>query len=111
MAEFNLRKFAEQLNQTLPVTADRNVLGKVALQTAFAGTGNSLEVKSLTARLDETTLKGNLSVAQFARPNIKFGMNIDDINADRYLPPAAEGKPVTPESAAAGAATERAVAR
>ena len=106
VAEFNLRKFAQQLNQTLPETADKNVLAKVALKTSFSGTNDSLNVKELTAQLDESNLSGNFSINHFTRPDIKFGVNIDSINADRYLPPAAKGKPVTPETAAVGAASE-----
>lgn len=106
VAEFNLRQLAQQLNQELPETADKNVFNKVALKTGFSGDTDSLSLKDLLLQLDETTLKGNLSVAKFAQPDIQFGINIDSINADRYLSPAAEGKPVTPETVAGGAASE-----
>jgi AsmA protein len=106
VAEFNLRQLAQQMNQTLPETADKNVFGKVALKTAFSGTNDSLNVKDLTAQLDDSKLNGNFSINHFTRPDIKFGVNIDTINADRYLPPSAKGKPVTPETVAAGAASE-----
>ena len=106
VAEFNLRQLAQQLNQKLPETADKNVLNKVALMTKFAGTKDSLNVKEFTAEVDNSKLNGNFSINHFTRPDIKFGLDIDKINADRYLPPSAQGKPVTPETAAAGAATE-----
>jgi len=113
VAEFNLRNLAKQLNQQLPPTADNKVLTKVALSTDVAGTGDSVELNSLTVKLDESTLKGNVAVAQFDQPAIRFGLDIDNINADRYLPPPAEegkkkkkAKPATPETAAGAAATE-----
>ena len=108
VAEFNLRKLAQQLNQTLPETADKNALNKVALKTGFSGNTDSLSLKDLAIHLDETKLNGNLSVAHFTQPDIQFGIGIDSINADRYLPPAKgkPDKPVTPETAAGGAATE-----
>jgi len=106
VAEFNLRQLAQQMNQKLPETADKNVLSKVALKTTFAGTKDSLTVKEFTAQVDESKLNGNFSINHFTRPDIKFGLGIDNINADRYLPPSAKDKPVTPEAAAAGAASE-----
>lgn len=113
VAEFNLRNLAKQLNQELPATADNKVLTKVGLSTDVVGTGDSIQLNGLTVKLDESTLKGNVAVAQFAKPAIQFGLDIDSINADRYLPPPAEegkqkkkAKPVTPETAAGAAATE-----
>ncbi|MBI4005880.1 MAG: AsmA family protein [Gammaproteobacteria bacterium] len=108
VAEFNLRKLAQQLNQTLPETADKNVLSKVALKTGFSGNTDNLSLKNLALQLDDTKLNGNLAVAHFTQPDIQFGIGIDSINADRYLPPPAKdkpAKPVTPETAV-GAATE-----
>ena len=106
LAEFDLRQFASQLNQKLPKTADKDVFKKVALKSSFSGTSSSISLKDMALKLDQTNLQGDLSVDQFAQPDIKFGIAIDTINADRYLPPEAEGKPVTPETAAGSAATE-----
>lgn len=110
LAEFNLRQFMQQLKQELPVTADKKVLSKVALQTKITGSTNSLELKDLSLLLDDSKLKGDFLVKHFTQPTFSFGINIDAINADRYLPPpATAGKATpkpTPETAAAAAATE-----
>ena len=106
VADFNLRTFAQQINQNLPATADKSVFSKVGLVTGFAGSTDSLSLKNMTVKLDDTKLNGDLSVNHFAQPDIKFGITVDAINADRYLPPGAKGKPVTPETTVAGAATE-----
>jgi AsmA protein len=56
-------------------------------------------------KLDDSTLKGDLAINDFAGPDVQFGLGVDQLNADRYLAPeAAAGAPVTPEAAAAGAA-------
>ena len=57
-------------------------------------------------KLDTSTLKGDITINDFTGPDIAFGLGIDQINADNYMAPAAKGSapPVTPESAAAGAA-------
>jgi AsmA protein len=98
VTEFNLRQFMKQMKQEPPVTADKKVLRKVALQTNFSGTTSSLSLKDLSLLLDDTKLKGNISVKHFTQPTINFAIGIDNINADRYLPP-----PTKPAKAKAGA--------
>ena len=48
----------------------------------------------LTGKLDDSTLKANVAVADFAPLKAKFDLDIDRLNVDRYLPPdRKEGKP------------------
>ena len=106
VAPFNLRKFMQQTNQALPVTADNTVLSKVAMDTAFSGSAKNLNVSELALVLDQTNIKGNASITDFNNPAIQFRIEMDGINADRYMPPAQDGKarkPVTPEAAGAAA--------
>ena len=107
IAEFNLRQFMKQMKQEVPVTADKKVLTKVALKTKFSGSASSIEFKDLALLLDDTNLKGNLSVKHFTQPRFDFSIGIDNINVDRYLPPqvkSAKAKPVKTEKAEADAA-------
>ncbi len=105
---FNLRSLLTSLNKPVPKTADPNVLTQVAMSAKFAATANSMKLDDLNVTLDNTKLKGDLDIASFDGPHINFGIGIDQINADRYLEPSAPGKraPITPEAAAAGAASE-----
>ena len=105
--EFNLRTLMRQLNQELPVTADPKAYEKVSLSTAFDGSANHINVSKLALALDKTRLDGTASVTDFANPAIQFGINIDQINADSYLPPPpqdGQSQPITPETAAGAAA-------
>ena len=105
---FNLRQFMQQVNQELPETADSKAFENVSLDTTFDGSAKHMNIRKLAMVLDESNLQGSFSMTDFERPAIQFGINIDQINADRYLPPVAEGSeaaPVTPETAA-GAATQ-----
>jgi len=107
VAPFNLRALLRQLNQEVPRTADPQVLRKVALSTDLEGSADSLSLSKLALTLDDTRLQGDLVVNNFADPDIRFGIDIDRLDADRYLPPKTEGKPgapPSPEAAAAGAA-------
>ncbi|HWK53078.1 MAG TPA: AsmA family protein, partial [Hyphomicrobiales bacterium] len=87
VAEFNARDLLRQLNQPPPDTRDASVLQKVALQSVFSGTANSINVNELALRLDDTTLTGSLNLSDFAAPAGRFALNVDTIDADRYLAP------------------------
>ena len=45
----------------------------------------------MKAVLDDSTLSGEVSVPAFAGPTLRFDLNLDQLDADRYLPPKAEG--------------------
>ena len=78
----------QQLNQELPPTSDGSVLQKVALSTAFGGTQSSFNLNDMTLLLDESTITGSLAVSDLATLASQFTLNVDTINADRYLAPA-----------------------
>ena len=105
VAEFNPKSLLKALGQTPPQTSDPEALTKVSLQTTLSGNADALEVKPLTIALDQSTLQGNLSISHFAKPAVRFELNLDTIDADRYLPPkpAGEESAATPGTAAAGA--------
>ena len=100
VAQFNLRKLMRQLNQTLPPTADNSVLTKVALKADYAGSADSIDISKLALVLDDTRISGNLAVKDFNKPATRFNIDIDAINADRYLPPEPEGKAAAGKGAA-----------
>lgn len=109
LAPFDLRQFMKTLNQEVPVTADPKVLKRVALSASFSGTGGSINLKGLKAELDETRLQGDINLKSISPLDIEFGLGVDKLNADRYLPPASDNKKtkaVTPETVAAGVATK-----
>lgn len=88
--EFNARNILEQLNQEAPITADPTVLQKLAMEMAFNGSANALEIAELALTLDDTAIKGNLNVSDFATLATRFALDIDGIDADRYLPPSTQ---------------------
>ncbi len=102
---FNLRNLLANLNKPLPPMADAKSLTSVGLNAAFKGSAQSLVLNGLAMKLDDTTIKGDVNIADFAGPDVGFKLAVDALNADRYLAPKAQGaaRPVTPEAAAAGA--------
>ena len=108
IAPFDLRQFLQTINQEVPKTADPKVLKHVALTTNFTGTTSSLSLKELKAELDETRMQGDINIKNISPLDIEFGLGVDKLNADRYLPPQTESskpKAATPETVAAGVAT------
>lgn len=105
--EFAPRALLASLGQPVPETADDKVLQKFSADLAFKAGSDHLNAERLEAVLDDSTLTGQASVANFATPRIRFGMELDAIDVDRYLPPPKEGQSAqvaTPaEATAAGA--------
>jgi AsmA protein len=93
LAEFNPRAWLEEFGIAVPDTADPDVLEKMHFSTNFSANGGQFVLKNLLAELDQTTLKGNFEMLDFASPTYLFNFDINSINLDRYLPPASESKP------------------
>ena len=89
---FNLRKLLRQLNQRAPQTADNKVFRKVALQTGFSGSTTNMNLKKINILMDDTRIQGDFSVNEFTNPDIRFALNINKLDADRYLPPSEKTK-------------------
>lgn len=85
--EFSPRALMQRLGIKPPLTADESVLNRARLQASLAGDGKSAKAESLVLRLDDTRAEGTLSIADFASPTVRFDLNADAIDVDRYLPP------------------------
>ncbi|HSG92299.1 MAG TPA: hypothetical protein VK999_01210, partial [Methylotenera sp.] len=105
---FNLRKLAGDMNIELPEMADNSTLENIALQTQLEGSNNHIIATGLQLTLDQSQIIGQFGVENFAKPGYRFDLSLDEIDADRYLPPVKEGEQQSapPASAAAGGATE-----
>ena len=84
---FNARDFMRKLNLTAPQTADATVLQQVTLATDFNGGSNSFALQSLNVGLDDARITGSLNLTNLATMAGSFDLNIDTIDADRYLAP------------------------
>lgn len=103
---FNPRQLLTRLGQTVPKTADANVLTQGSMSTQFTASPKSMALDSIKVQLDDSQLTGNLSIPDPQGPAIRFDLAVDKINLDRYLPPSAEETTQTsqgsPPASAAG---------
>jgi AsmA protein len=81
----SLREWLPRLGVKLPATRDPAVFGKLSFASKVALTKTSAELGDVTLQLDDTTAKGSVGVADFASKALRFDLNVDRINADRYL--------------------------
>ena len=102
--EFVPRDLMMAMGQPVPETSDPLVLGRAEVALKLAATTNSVKLSGIRIRLDDSTIDGNFAVVNFAQPAIRFDINLDAIDVDRYLPPQQEATPVTPSTAAAAGA-------
>ena len=55
------------------------------LNTNIMADGSRLELSPLNVKLDESTLKGSLGISNFTRPVYRFDLDIDQLNANKYI--------------------------
>jgi AsmA protein len=81
----------QELLSTLDIeleTADPDVLRSATLRAELAYDANRIMREQLELMLDDSELSGALGLVA---DNLRFDLEIDSINIDRYLPPAEEG--------------------
>ena len=106
IAPFSLRETLSQLGIALPATADTKVLQHAELQTGFQGTASQVKLDNFNLKLDDSTLSGNVELPSLGKPAVRYSLSLDNIDADRYLPPATEAQPTkaAPSGGSAAAA-------
>jgi AsmA protein len=99
LAPFSPRKLFDRLGQPFPVkTSDPKVLDKVSLKAKIKGSAKAIALSDGTMVLDDSTLTFSAQAKAFDKPDLRFDLNLDAIDVDRYLPPAEEGKTAPPKS-------------
>lgn len=91
VAAFSPKKLFSALKMDFPVrTKDPKVLDSVAFKSSIKGSAKNIDLSSGVLKLDDSTLNFSASVKEFSRPDVKFDLQLDQIDLDRYLP---EAKP------------------
>ncbi len=81
------------------IVYDKYRIANLAL--ALKADGQALTVNPLSAKVDDSLIKGSVGISHFDKPLYNFDLDIDRVDMDRHLPPAAPGeaKAATPAKA------------
>lgn len=99
------RELASDFGIALPATSDDTVFGKARFEVTLKADATKLDISKLLLQLDDSSMQGNVSISNFSHPAIRYQIEIDEIDADRYMPPAV--KQSKQENTYASAADDR----
>lgn len=89
--EFEPEALLRALGMEPPATTDGAVLDRARLALDFAGSPAGITVEALELELDDSRVTGTLSIPDPDRTSLRFDLDIDAIDLDRYLPPGTGG--------------------
>lgn len=89
LGQTNLKKLAALFGAQIE-TSDEQALTKVSADLKLMQSGDVLKIDPLNIKLDDSTLKGFVHVLNPEGPVLRAKMDIDSLNADRYMPPATD---------------------
>ena len=84
-----LRSVLEKLNISLPVTRDAKAFDSLAFAVDLKTTSTSVALQNLVATFDQSHLKGRVAIADLKSSALRFDLDLDRIDVDRYRSPAA----------------------
>jgi AsmA protein len=90
VAEFSLKDLMQTFGSEVPPTADPNALQRVSFSANAVIDEKAIDMKSLSMRLDDTTMTGSLALPLSADGTIRFDLVADEIKLDAYMAPASE---------------------
>jgi len=105
LEKFSLREWLKTFGFPIPETADPEVLSALEFSSEFKAGTDNLKLNKMLLKLDQTVVKGDFELASFVDPAYLFDLNVDQINLDRYLPPASD-TPASGGGAGKGNGTE-----
>ena len=86
--KFSPRELVAALGQEFPVkTTDPKALSSLTLKAHINADANRVSISKGIMNLDQSQLDFSAAADQLSRPNLKFDLNLDKINLDRYMPP------------------------
>lgn len=103
---FSPRQLMATLGMPAPVTKDPKTLQHLSLSTSISGNETQILASNLRMTLDGSNISGEAGVRELPNARLYARLNLDQLNADNYLPPATSA----PAKKADTEATKKAVA-
>ncbi len=90
---FSLREALAEADIALPFApADEKVLNHIALSLKLTGQPDRVSISDGTLTLDDSKMVFEAQGHSWEKPDLQLSANLDNIDLDRYLPPAADKK-------------------
>ncbi|KEQ11778.1 AsmA family protein [Endozoicomonas numazuensis] len=90
VTQFNPGKLLNEIKIKLPPMADPKAMTQMAFKSSFTTDGKSFSADKLDLTLDDFNIDGFFKIADLERQDMTFQFKGNDLNLDRYLPPASE---------------------
>jgi AsmA protein len=88
---FSPRKILAAMGKVFPVsTSDPGVLNRVSFKAGIKGDSKNVSVSDGVLGMDDSKASLMIKVGNFAKPQVAFNLDVDQIDLDRYLPPAGQ---------------------
>lgn len=103
LPQTSLKSLLAQAGIALPPTRDPKAYERLSFEGAVDVTRTSATIDKAVLKLDDTTARGSLGIADFAAKALRFDLAVDRIDADRYRapePPKTEKKSTDSKAAA-----------
>ncbi|CAH0992903.1 hypothetical protein SIN8267_03042 [Sinobacterium norvegicum] len=100
VAAFDAAKLAKELGQTLPPMAADDALTNIAFSSVLALRGEQIKIDDIVLTIDKSQLTGLATVNHKRSGRIAANLVLDQLDLDRYLPPADEEAPSASETPA-----------
>jgi len=89
VAQFSPQDLIQRFGLPPQPTSDPKALTRATIDTRFAVDAKEAHLDDLVLALDDTKLTGNFALVGFEKPTYRFTLEVDRVDADRYLPPKA----------------------
>jgi len=83
------RNLLQHLGVVIPRTRDPQALTKLLASGTYRYGGNAMEARDLDVRLDDSSLRGSVSIGNLDTKAMTFDLALDQMDFDRYRPPPA----------------------
>ena len=80
-------------------TRDATAFSSASMRFDFVASTHAATLQNLQLKLDDTNVTGQAAIKDFKSRALNFDLNVDSVNADRYLPPQKAGTPQKPREA------------
>lgn len=89
IAQFSPQQLLARFGLPPQPTSDPQAFTRATVNSRFRITKDGANLDDLVLGLDETTIKGTFALQGFDAPAYRFALDVDRVDADRYLPPKA----------------------